>query len=181
MNPIVHKDSQVTVTVRPMTLHETAMIIEYFHAATPEHLEMLGVDPSRLPQASQWQRLYEQMFDQPVEQRSSLLVSWLYNDRFLGFSTADKIRVGQQANMHLHITDASQRQQGIGVACVRQTVELYFQILKLKQLFCEPNSFNVAPNRTLQKAGFKYIKTHMTVPGPLNFHQAVNRWVIDRG
>lgn len=108
-------------------------------------------------------------------------MSWLCDDRFFGFSTADKIRVGQQANMHLHITDASLRKQGIGVACVRQTVELYFQALKLKQLFCEPNAFNVAPNRTLQKAGFKYVKTHMTVPGPLNFHQAVNRWMIDRG
>ena len=55
-----------------------------------------------------------------------------------------------------------------------------FERLKLKRLFCEPHAFNVAPNRTLQKAGFKYLKTHMTVPGPLNFHQAVNRWVIER-
>jgi hypothetical protein len=47
-------------------------------------------------------------------------------------------------------------------------------------LFCEPNAFNVAPNRTLQKAGFKYLKTHMTVPSALNFHQAVTRWVIER-
>jgi RimJ/RimL family protein N-acetyltransferase len=164
-----------------MTLQETALIIEYFHDATPEHLEMLGVDPTRLPPALQWQRLYQQMFDQPVEQRGSLLVSWFCDDRFLGFSTADKIRVGQQANMHLHITDAAQRKQGIGVACVRQTVELYFQRLELKQLYCEPNAFNTAPNRALQKAGFKYVKTYMTVPGPLNFHQAVNRWMIDRG
>jgi hypothetical protein len=46
-------------------------------------------------------------------------------------------------------------------------------------LFCEPNAFNVAPNRTLQRAGFKYVKTHMTVPGLLNFHQAVTRWVFE--
>ena len=48
------------------------------------------------------------------------------------------------------------------------------------ETFCEPNAFNVAPNRTLQKAGFKYLKTHMTVPGPFNYHQAVTRWVIER-
>lgn len=164
-----------------MPLQETALIIEYFHAATPEHLEMLGVDPTRLPPASQWRRLYEKTFDRPVEQRDSFLVSWLFDDKFLGFSTADKIRIGLQANMHLHITDPSLRRQGIGVECVRKTVELYFRTLELKQLFCEPNAFNVAPNRTLQKAGFTYVKTHMTVPGPLNFRQAVNRWVIDRG
>ena len=171
----------MAITVRPMTLQETAEIIEYFHSATPEHLEMLGVDPTRLPPVSQWQRLYEQMFDRPVEQRNSFLVSWLSDDKFFGFSTADKIRIGQQAYMHLHITDPPLRKQGIGAECVRRTVELYFHALQLKQLFCEPNAFNVAPNRTLQKAGFTYVKTHMTVPGPLNFHQAVNRWMIDRG
>ena len=81
----------MAITVRPMTLQETALIIEYFHTATPEHLEMLGVDPTRLPPASQWQRLYEQMFDRPVEQRGGFLVSWLSDDTFLGFSTADKL------------------------------------------------------------------------------------------
>lgn len=170
----------MTVTVRPMTLQETELVIEYFLAATPEHLEILGVDPTRLPQASQWRRLYEQMFDQPAEQRSSFLVSWFHDDQFVGFSTADKISIGQHANMHLHIADPSLRKRGIGAECVRQSAELYFQNLGLKQLFCEPNAFNAAPNRTLQKAGFKYVKTHMTVPGPLNFHQAVNRWVMDR-
>lgn len=84
------------------------------------------------------------------------MVSWLSDERFFGFSTADKIRIGEQANMHLHITDPSLRKQGVGVECVRRTVELYFQVLELKQLF-EPNAFNVAPNRTLQKAGFKYV------------------------
>ena len=170
----------MAVTVRPMTLQETSEIIDYFYSATPEYLEVLGVDPSRLPTVPQWQHRYEEMFDQPVEQRSHFLVSWFEGDRFVGFSTADKITIGERANMHLHVKDASRRQRGIGVECVRQSAELYFETLKLKQLFCEPNAFNVAPNRTLQKAGFKYVKTHMTVPGPLNFHQAVNRWVMDR-
>jgi RimJ/RimL family protein N-acetyltransferase len=170
----------MAITVRPMTLQETANIIAYFHSATPEHLETMGVDPSRLPAVPQWQRFYDLLFGQPLEQRTSFLVSWLDDDKFIGFSTADKIIFGQQANMHLHVTAPSLRQQGTGTDCVKQSVELYFQTLQLKQLFCEPHAFNVAPNRTLQKAGFKYVKTHMTVPGPLNFHQAVNRWVIDR-
>jgi RimJ/RimL family protein N-acetyltransferase len=170
----------MAVSVRPMALNETSEIIDYFHTSTPEYLEVLGVDPSRLPQHAQWKRFYEQLFDQPIEQRSHFLVSWLQDDRLVGFSTADKIVVGERANMHLHVRDPHLRQRGIGVECVGQSLELYFQTLKLKRLFCEPNAFNVAPNRTLQKAGFKYLKTHMTVPGPLNFHQAVNRWVMDR-
>jgi RimJ/RimL family protein N-acetyltransferase len=169
------------IDVRPMTLGETDRIIDYFHNATAEHLEMLGVDPSRLPPAPDWRRRYAQVYELPIEQRPMFMVSWLDGDRFIGFSTTDKIRFGEQANMHLHVVEPSLRNSGIGAACVKRSVEVYFETLKLKQLFCEPNAFNVAPNRTLQKAGFKYLKTHMTVPGPLNFHQAVNRWVIQRG
>jgi hypothetical protein len=39
----------MTMIVRPMTLQETEHIIAYFHTATQEHLELLGVDPTRLP------------------------------------------------------------------------------------------------------------------------------------
>jgi len=80
----------------------------------------------------------------------------------------------------LHIVEPENRRGGVGVECIRRSVDIYFERLKLKSLFSEPNAFNIAPNRTLQKAGFKYLKTHMTVPGLLNHHQAVTRWVKER-
>jgi RimJ/RimL family protein N-acetyltransferase len=170
----------VPIDVRPMTLKETDRVISYFHDASPEHLDALGVDPTRLPAANQWRAHYERLYEQPIERRSSFLLSWLVDGAFIGFSTADKILFGVQAHMHLHIIDPERRNGGLGVACVARSIELYFQTLQLRGLFCEPNAFNVAPNRTLQKAGFKYVKTYMTVPGPLNFRQAVNRWAFER-
>ena len=53
-------------------------------------------------------------------------------------------------------------------------------MLKIRKLLCEPYAFNDAPNRTLQRAGFRFVKTHETVPGPLNFHQAVTRWLLEQ-
>jgi RimJ/RimL family protein N-acetyltransferase len=170
----------MALSVREMSADETGIIIDYFLNATPEFLETLGVDPTRFPPTGAWRERARREAELAVEQRSWLPVIWLSDDRPVGFSTSDKIRYGEQANMHLHVTDPGRRNSGIGAACVRLTVDLYFERLKLKRLFCEPNAFNVAPNRTLQNAGFKYLKTHMTVPGPLNFHQAVNRWVIER-
>ena len=79
-----------------------------------------------------------------------------------------------------HVTEPELRGRGLGTECVRRSVELYFERLKLKQLFCEPNAYNIAPNRALQKAGFRYLKTYKTVPGPMNYHQAVTRWMIER-
>ena len=39
----------MTLTVREMAAAETDLIVDYFLNSTPEHLEMLGVDPTRLP------------------------------------------------------------------------------------------------------------------------------------
>ena len=166
--------------VRPMRPEETPLVIDYFHSSTSEHLEMLGVDPTRLPRPDAWQAHFQREHALPIGQRTGLFVIWLADDLPVGFSSCDKIVYGERANMHLHVTSPGRRQQGVGAECVRQSVDIYFDRLKLKQLFCEPNAFNAGPNRTLQRAGFKYLKTHMTVPGPFNFHQAVTRWVIER-
>ena len=169
----------MTIAVRDMTLPEVNLVIDYYHEATPEHLEMLGVDPTRLPRAAAWLDTFEREFALPVERRSRFFVIWLRDGRPAGFSSCDKIVFGERANMHLHVTTPELRQQGFGTECVRRSVALYFERLKLKRLFCEPNAFNVGPNRTVQKAGFMYVKTYRTVPGPLNFHQAVTRWVYE--
>jgi RimJ/RimL family protein N-acetyltransferase len=170
----------MTLTVREMMSTEVDLIIDYFQNATPEHLETLGVDPTRLPPVDAWRDRLRRELALSADQRTMVLVIWLSDGQPIGFSTSDKIRFGEQAYMHLHVTESERRHQGIGVEGVRRSVDIYFERLKLKRLFCVPNAFNIAPNRTLQKAGFKYQKTHMTVPGPLNFHQAVTRWVIER-
>jgi RimJ/RimL family protein N-acetyltransferase len=168
------------LSVREMALSEVDLVIDYFHRSTPEHLEMLGVDPTRLPPPPAWRERFRQDYARPTEERQSVFLIWLLDEAPLGFSSCNKIVFGERANMHLHVVDPALRQLGFGTACVEQSVEIYFAKLKLKSLFCEPNAFNTGPNRTLQKAGFRYLKTHMTVPGPLNFHQAVTRWVIER-
>ena len=166
--------------VRPMTLDEVSIVIDYFHRASAEHLEMMGVDPTRLPSPDRWRERYAEEFAKPVSERSTFLVLWELDGTPVGFSTTNKIVYGSEAHMHLHVVDPQRRRSGIGSACVRQTVDLYFDALALKRLFCEPNAFNVAPNRTLQRVGFKYVKTYRTVPGAINFHQAVTRWVLER-
>jgi len=138
------------------------------------------VDPTRLPTRQDWRERYAREYGKPVQDRSTQLVIWELDGIGIGFSTSDKITYGEQAHMHLHVVDPRRRRSGIGSACVRETVELYFSTLRLKRLFCEPNAFNVAPNRTLQSAGFRYVKTHKTIPGPLNYHQAVTRWVLEK-
>ena len=169
----------MALVIREMALDEVGLVIEYFHGSTPEHLETMGVDPTRLPTRQDWRARCLAEYGKSVQDRSTLLVIWELDGVAVGFSAADKIVYGEQAHMHLHVVDPQRRRSGLGSACVRETVELYFNVLALKRLFCEPNAFNVAPNRTLQGVGFRYVKTYETVPGALNHHQAVTLWVLE--
>ncbi len=168
------------LTVREMRLDEVGVIIDYFHQSTAEHLEMMGVDRTKLPEPATWLQRYTDEYGKSLESRKTLLLIWQSNGVTVGFSTTDKIIYGQEAYMHLHVTRPEQRNSGLGTLCVKESARIYFDALKLQRLFCQPNAFNVAPNRTLQSAGFKYLETYETVPGPLNYHQAVTRWVLPK-
>jgi RimJ/RimL family protein N-acetyltransferase len=170
-----------TRRARPMQLAETELIIDYFHSASPEFLNTLGVDPSRLLERAQWKARFEARFALPIEERNFFAILWEIDGRPAGWSSADKVVFGQEAYMHLHVLDPERRGQGNGTFFVRESAKIYFDTLRISRLYCEPYAFNTAPNRTLQAAGFKYVKTHETVPGPFNFHQPVTRWMLESG
>ena len=163
-----------------MLLSETDIIIDYFHSASPEFLNSLGVDPSRLPARAQWNDIFARYFALPIEERNFFPIMWEIEGKPAGFTSADKIIFGHEAYMHLHIFAPEQRKAGNGTFFVGESAKIYFDTLRISRLYCEPYALNVAPNRTLQAAGFKYVKTHETVPGPLNFHQPVTRWLLEK-
>lgn len=102
----------MSVDVRPMTLEETGLIINYFCGATPEHLEMLGVDPTRLPPVAMWRERFEREFALPIEHRRTFMVSWIEDGQPVGFSTVDKTIFGETAHMHLHVSAPRSPQPG---------------------------------------------------------------------
>jgi RimJ/RimL family protein N-acetyltransferase len=163
-----------------MQLDEVGVIIDYFHQSPVGHLEMMGVDPTKLPEPAKWRQRYIDEYGKPIENRKTFLIIWKDNNTTVGFSTADKIIYGEEAYMHLHVIHPERRNRGIGALCVQESARIYFESLRLQRLYCQPNAFNVAPHRTLQKVGFKYLKTYETVPGPLNYHQTVTLWILEK-
>ncbi|HEX3484693.1 MAG TPA: GNAT family protein [Micropepsaceae bacterium] len=168
------------LAVREMAPDEAHLVVDYFYTSTPEYLDGMGVDPSRLMSPDAWRAFLQSEFSLPPGKRQVFFVLWLLDGQPVGFSGCNKIVFGESAFMHLHVSVPEHRQKGIGTECVRRSVDIYFEALRLKRLFCEPNAFNTGPHRTLQKCGFKYLKTYMTVPGAINFHQPVTRWVLER-
>jgi RimJ/RimL family protein N-acetyltransferase len=166
--------------VREMRLAEVGIRIDYFHGASDEHLRMLGVDRALLPARDAWRAFYEEDFARSLRDRTNYLLVWEREGSVVGFSSADRIVFGKEAFMHLHILSPVMRGKGLGVEFVKESALTYFRVLELERLFSEPSALNVAPNRTLQRAGFSFLFTHETTPGTINFPQLATRWVLDR-
>ena len=165
--------------VREMRLSEVGIRIDYFHDSSDDHLRTLGVDRGLLPSRAAWREFYEADYARPIQDRDSYLLAWEFEAQIVGFSSTDQITFGEQAFMHLHILETHHRRSGMGTQFVRQSAAIYFQVLELQRLYCQPNAFNVAPNRTCQRAGFRYVFTKQMTPSPINFPQPVTRWVLD--
>jgi len=168
------------LSVREMKLAEVEIRFNYFHDASDEDLRTLGVDRALLPTREAWRAFYEQDYARRIRERKIYSLVWELDERPVGFSSADQIVFGKEAFIHLHVLSPTQRNSGLGAEFVKESAQIYFQVLELERLFSEPNAFNVAPNRTLQRAGFRYLFTHETTPGPLNFLQTATRWVLAR-
>ena len=163
-----------------MQLAEVGIRINYFHDASDEHLRLLGVDRSLLPTRQAWRAFYEEDYARPIRERFNYALVWQRNGQVVGFSSTDRIDFGNEAFMHLHVLEPRLRSTGLGTQFVTLSAQIYFEVLELRRLFCEPNAFNVAPNRTLQRAGFRYLFTHEAQPSSINFPQVTTRWVRDR-
>lgn len=168
------------LVVRDLTLEEIDMPIDYFLEASNSDLIRMGVDQGRLPGKADWQQRFEGDLALPIRQRERHVVVWERDAVPVGFSTTNKIVFGVEAYMHLHILDPGNRRRGMGAEFVKLSAQRFFALFDLERLYCEPNAFNVAPHRTVQSAGFRFVSTQETLPGDINYFQTTNRWVLDR-
>ena len=130
--------SSPRLTVRPMELEDFEIRIAYFHEATDEHLDRLGVDRSRLPTPHAWRASFAENRARPLHERSEYGVVWDLDGAFVGFSTADQICFGDEAHMHLHIVDSEQRRLGLGSRFVGLTATHLCDVLRLNRLTASP-------------------------------------------
>lgn len=170
----------MTRRVRAMRPEESHLIVDYFLNSDPQHLARLGVDPATFPESSAWNELLREDFGRPMTARQFFYVLWELDGVLVGHSHIGDIAYGREAYMHLHIWQPDGRRRGHGTLLVRDSAAIYFAEFHLKRLLCQPNAYNVAPNRTLQRVGFEYLETIETTPSWLNFRQPVTRWSLTK-
>lgn len=170
----------MNITVRPIRESDIDKIAAYWLNSSDEHLIGMGVDLDKLPESSQFTEMLLQQISLPVKERMTYALIWEADGEAIGHCNVNKIVFEEEAFVHLHIWKTSFRQKGVGLELFKQSINLFFGHLNLKRIYCEPYAHNPAPNKTLEKAGFQYLKTYTTIPGSINFEQEVNCWVITK-
>jgi RimJ/RimL family protein N-acetyltransferase len=165
-----------SLSVREMIKEDIGLITQYWLTAENSFLTGMGVDLGKMPGKEGWIKMLGEQLSQSYKEKKSYCIIWLEDNKPVGHSNVSKILFGETAYMHLHLWYPVTRKKGCGTMFVKSTLPFFFENLKLKKVCCEPYSLNPAPNKTLARAGFRFVKEYSTIPGWLNFEQTVNLW-----
>ena len=168
------------LTARELEKKDIEPLVSYWINAPHDYLMGMGVDLSKMPTGNMLTEMLMQQLPQRYEDKKSYCIIWEADEEAIGHSNINKIIFGEEAYMHLHIWKPEARNKGYGKQFIQLTLPFFFKNMKLKNIYCEPYALNPAPNKTLEKAGFQFVKTYFTVPGSINFEQEVNLWKISR-
>jgi RimJ/RimL family protein N-acetyltransferase len=166
------------LSVREIRQQDIEPITQYWLGSDAAFLEAMGVDIKKIPASNEWREMLMEQLSQSIEEKRSYCIIWEVDGKPVGHSNINKITFGEEAYMHLHIWNTEIRKKGFGSAFIKLTLPWFFEKFRLKKLYCEPYALNPAPNKTLEKTGFEFVKEYITTPGSLNFEQPVNRWVL---
>lgn len=166
------------LSVREVQQSDIDLIVNYWLSADDAFLTGMGVDLTKIPSREEMVTLLSAQLNQSYKEKKSYCIIWLIDGKPAGHSNVNKIQFGEEACMHLHLWKADVRQKGMGAIFVKMTLPYFFKNLHLKKLYCEPYAVNPAPNKTVEKIGFTFIREHLCIPGNFNFLQQTKLWEL---
>jgi RimJ/RimL family protein N-acetyltransferase len=168
------------LVVREIVENDIEQIANYWLTSKPEFLTSMGVDLKKLPSREMLFTSLTGQINSDYRFKDSYALIWEIDGKSVGHSNVNKIIFGNEAYMHLHLWHNEFRRKGIGSELLKKSLQFYFENLQLQTLYSEPYAINQAPNKTLEKIGFKFEKRYTTIPGSINFEQEVNRWALTK-
>ncbi|KXX71275.1 GNAT family N-acetyltransferase [Flammeovirga sp. SJP92] len=169
----------MNITLREIQVEDILHLINYWTQSDSKYLKSLGVDLNKLPSEEMFKEMLENQIQQPYSKKQNYALIVLKEEQPIGHVNINEIDFGNAAKMHLHIWKKENRQSGVGTEMIQLAIPYFFKHFQLQKLICEPYAKNNAPNKTLEKVGFKFVKKYTTVPGSINFEQEVNQWELN--
>ena len=168
----------MNLSVRPLEAKEVPLVVDYFYQCSLTDLKRMGVAPEKLPAKIKWVENIQYQMALPDKEKELFYLLWCKDNQAVGHSNLSHLIYGKTAKVHLHLWPSEKRHSGLGKRFMEQCLAHYFSRFELPEIICEPKADNPAPNRLIPQLGFKHIKTYTTIPGPINFSQVVNRFIL---
>jgi RimJ/RimL family protein N-acetyltransferase len=140
----------------------------------------MGVDRAKLPKREAWLRVALLDHERRIALKDRSYLAWDYNGTTVGHSSINKIKIGKEAYIHLHLWAGGLRKEGLGTKFFQASASEFMRVFGLRRLYCEPYADNPSPNHVLLKSGFRFIKRYRTVPGAITFEQEVNQYLFEK-
>lgn len=168
------------ISVRELKMIDLDLLANYWYEADSAYLRSMGADQSKLPARDRMIKALAEQVNLSIVDKKSYALIWELDGKQIGHSNVNNLTFGEEGTMHLHLWRADKRKRGMGAKLVQKSLVFYFEKLQLNKLICEPYALNIAPNKTLEKVGFTFIKKYTTTPGSINFEQEVKRWELTK-
>ncbi|WP_196892607.1 GNAT family N-acetyltransferase [Aureivirga marina] len=166
------------LSIRELEIKDIPLITDYWLLSDKDFLISMGVALDKIPSRENFTKMLTKQLSLPIKERQTYALIWEIDGNAVGHTNVNEIVENKQAKMHLHLWNATNRKKGVGVKLVQKSLPIFFDKLNLEKIICEPYAENPAPNKVLEKIGFTFIKSHVTIPGSINFEQKVNTWEI---
>lgn len=168
--------TQAEITVREVEKDDIQYIVGYWNNSSTDVLLAMGIDINNIESLKNLGDRLEKQLELSYENKAAFVLVAMIDEKRIGHCYVNNLIYGKEAFMHLHIWKTNMHKKGMGSEMVRQSIPHFFEKLKLQTLFCEPAAMNPAPNKTLERIGFKFIKRHTTIPAGWTFQLEVNHW-----
>jgi hypothetical protein len=100
------------IEVRPFSSREEyVLMLDYFYKADDPFLRGMGVDRLKLPERDTWLDALLADHEKPERERDRFYLVWIFRGRRVGHSSINKIVLGDEAFIHLHLWKSQLRRE----------------------------------------------------------------------
>lgn len=168
------------MNIREINEADIDPIVSYWKDSPEAYLKGMGIDTSDLSRFDGMPAGMRAELATPYEEKATYHLVAEVDGEAIGHTYVNRVVFGESASVHLHLWRNAEKGQGLGSKMVALALPVFFDRLQLQKLICEAAAINPAPNRTMAKLGFTFIKTYVTVPAGWNFELEVSRWELSR-
>lgn len=150
--------NQARLSVRKIASPDIRFLLTYWRDASEEDLQRMG-EFKRPDEKANLEFLNWFCESHPnIDEAKEDILIWEFDSKPIGYSTLKDVRVGNDAQIHLHMWEVKLRGKGLGSILFCLSASYFIKKFQLRKLYCQPKFDNPMPNQMLKKIGFNLVE-----------------------